>query len=166
MSKKKNNLKLYHYRFPAPLDRTLNSVYLALFRSKHREGLNWFRTVIDFLAIVAQLLCLGIAPHFMKARYIIFGLLGISTVVLARLTTPWDNRKPPTLPLPAAYQLAVAKLGSATNQFHCIEAKLSNGFDGPGWYFSFYTTNSSTIPRFFCVEFNGTVIEEDLSKLQ
>jgi len=103
----------------------------------------------------------------MKMRYILLGLLVVSTVVLARIVVPWDNTKTPTLPLPVAYQLAVTKLGSATNQFHCVSARLSNDFGGPGWYFSFYSTNAaSVIPRFFCVEFDGTVIEEDLSKSQ
>jgi hypothetical protein len=90
----------------------------------------------------------------------------ISTVALARIVVPWDNTKPPTLPLPVAYQLAVAKLGSATNQFHCVDARLSNDFGGPGWYFDFYSTNSSLLPRIFCVEFNGAVIEDDLTKAE
>jgi hypothetical protein len=101
----------------------------------------------------------------MKTRYILFGLLVVSTVVLANIVVPWDNTKPPTLPLPVAYQLAVTKLGSATNQFHCVSAKLSNDFGGPGWYFAFFSTNAaSMIPRVFCVEFDGKVIEEDLSQ--
>ena len=102
----------------------------------------------------------------MKARYILLGLLAVSTVVLARIVIPWDNTKPPTLPLPLAYQLAATTLGSATNQFHCVTARLSNDFGGPGWYFYFYSTNASVMQRCFCVKFDGTVIEDDFTKVQ
>jgi hypothetical protein len=115
---------------------------------------------------VAQLSTLGVALHFMKTRYILLGLLVVSMAVFARAFVPWDKTKPPALPLPVAYQLAVTKLGSATNQFHCVSASISTEFSTPGWDFAFYSTNASVIPRFLCVEFDGTVIEEDLSKPQ
>jgi hypothetical protein len=68
--------------------------------------------------------------------------------------------------LPVAYQLAATKLGLATNQFHCVSAKLSDDFGGPGWYFYFSPTNASIMQRCFCVELDGTVIEEDFTKMQ
>jgi len=114
---------------------------------------------------VAQLFSLGVAPHFMKMRYILLGLLVVATAVFARAVRLWDNTKPPTLPLPVAYQLAVTALGQATNQFHCVSAGVTTD-PGPGWDFTFYSTNASGIPRIFCVEFDGNVIEEDLSKPQ
>jgi hypothetical protein len=98
----------------------------------------------------------------MKARYIIFGLLGISTVVLARFpSVPWDNTKPPSLALPIAYQSAITLLGQATNQFHCVSANVSREFASPGWKFTFFSTNASVMPRCFYVEFDGKVYEDD-----
>src|ERR1039457_7016623 len=103
----------------------------------------------------------------MKTRYILLGLLVVSTAVFASLIgPPWDNTKPPTLPLPAAYQLAVTALGSATNQFHCVSASINTEFSSPGWYFTFCSTNTSSAfrnpnKRCVCVEFDGKVIEDN-----
>ena len=115
---------------------------------------------------MAQLFSLGVAPHFMKTRYILLGLLVVATAIFARAVRLWDNTKPPTLPLPAAYQLAITALGQATNQFHCVSAGITTEYGSGGWDFTFFSTNASTIPRVFCVEFDGKVHEEDLSKPQ
>jgi Zn-dependent M16 (insulinase) family peptidase len=96
----------------------------------------------------------------MKARYIVLSLLASSTVIFAVVWPPYDNAKPPTLLLPAAYQMALTALGSSTNQFHCVSAKLSNDFGGPGWYFIFSSTNASTIDKRLDVQFDGKVIED------
>ncbi len=112
----------------------------------------------------AQLSKSPLTPRFMKTNYIFLGLLVISTAVFARFpsgSAPWDKAKPPSLPLPAAYQLAIAALGQATNQFHCVDARLSTELSLPGWHFTFYSTNISVTPRCFCVEFDSNAIEDD-----
>jgi hypothetical protein len=102
----------------------------------------------------------------MKTRFVFFCLLVIAAAVFARASAPWDNTKAPTLPLPAAYQLAVDALGQGTNQFHCISADIATDLGSPGWSFTFFSTNASAVPRIFYVQFDGKVIEEDLSKPQ
>ena len=98
----------------------------------------------------------------MKTRYILLGLVALATTVFASLVMPpWDNTKAPSLSLPAAYQLAVTSLGSATNQFHCVGASINTEFSSPGWYFTFYSTNAAARQRCFCVEFDGKVIEDN-----
>ena len=110
---------------------------------------------------VAQLFSLGVAPRFMKTRYILLGLLVVSTAVFASfIQPPYNNSKPPTLSLPVAYQLAVVALGSATNQFHCVSATISTEFSDDAWYFTFCSTNSPPKQRWIVVEFNGKVIED------
>jgi len=87
---------------------------------------------------------------------IFLGLLVFPTAVLASLVgQPYDKSKSPTLPLPSAYQLAVAALGSTTNQFHCVGASITTDFGAPRWSFTFYSTNSP--PRWKCmtVDFEG-----------
>jgi hypothetical protein len=111
---------------------------------------------------VAQLSTLGVAPHFMKIRYIILSLLAVSTILFARPIIPYDNSKPPSLSLPAGYELALAALGSATNQFHCISANISTDFGSPGWFFTFYSTNTPPRNKFVTVEFGGKVHVEDV----
>jgi hypothetical protein len=112
---------------------------------------------------VAQLLfSLGAAPRFMKTRYILLGLLMVSTAVLATIIgLPYDKSKPPTLALPAAYQFAVSALGSATNQFHCISATVSQEISAPAWYFTFCSTNTPPKQRWIVVEFGGNVFEDN-----
>jgi hypothetical protein len=55
----------------------------------------------------------------------------------------YDPKTPPPVSLPEAYALAVAHIGTATNQFHCVAAsclEMTNaGFTG--WTFSFSDTN-------------------------
>jgi len=103
----------------------------------------------------------------MKTRYIVLGLAALTTTVFASLIgPPWDNTKAPSLSMPAAYQLAVTALGSATNEFHCVGASINTEFSSPGWYFTFYSTNATAtirhpIKRCFCVEFEGKVIEDN-----
>ena len=111
---------------------------------------------------VAQLFSLGVAPHFMKARHILLGLLVVSTAVFATIIgPPYDKSKPPTLALPAAYQLAISALGSATNQFHCVSATISQEISAPAWYFTFCSTNTPTKQRWIVVEFGGKVFEDN-----
>jgi len=98
----------------------------------------------------------------MKMRSILLGLLGVSTAVFATIIgPPYDNSKPPTLVLPAAYQLAVLALGSATNQFHCISATISQEISAPAWYFTFCSTNNPPKQRWIVVEFGGKVFEDN-----
>jgi len=97
----------------------------------------------------------------MQTRYLLFGLVALATTVFASvLLPPYDNSKPPALSLPAAYQLAVVALGSATNQFHCVGASITTDFGAPRWSFTFYTTN--TPPRWKCmtVDFGGKTQED------
>jgi len=98
----------------------------------------------------------------MKIRYIPLGLVTLVTTVFASLgMPPYDNSKPPTLALPAAYQLAVAYLGSATNQFHCISASISQEISAPAWYFTFCSTNTPPKQKKIVVEFGGTVFKDN-----
>lgn len=84
--------------------------------------------------------------------------LTFTTILFASvILPPYDKSKLPGLPLPVAYEYAVASLGSATNQFHCVSAEITTSFSSAGeWYFTFYSTNST--PKFVAVEFNGKVI--------
>ena len=111
---------------------------------------------------MAQLFSLGVAPHFMKTRYLLFSLLVVSTILFATPVIPYDNTKPPSLSLPAGYQIAVAALGSATNQFYCISASISTDFGSPGWFFTFSTTNTPPKYKWVTVEFGGTVHVENI----
>ena len=98
----------------------------------------------------------------MKTRYILLGLFAIATTVFARFpSAPYDRTKPPSLPLPAAYQMAITALGQATNQFHYVSASASAELSSPGWKFSFFSTNASVLPKCFYVEFEGKVYEDD-----
>jgi hypothetical protein len=98
----------------------------------------------------------------MKIRYILLGLIALATTVFARFpSAPNDRTKPPSLPLPAAYQIAITALGQSTNQFHCVSASASAELSSPGWKFTFSSTNISVIPKCFYVEFDGKVYEDD-----
>jgi len=107
---------------------------------------------------------LGVAPHFMKTLCTLLCLLMLSRIAIANAYPLWDNTKPPTLPMPPAYQLAITSLGQATNQFHCVSAGITREFAAPGWDFTFYSTNASVVPRIICVQFDRKVIEVDLTK--
>ena len=110
---------------------------------------------------MAQLSTLGVAQRFMKTRYILLILLAFTTVVFASLVMPpYDNSKPPALSLPAAYQLAVVALGSATNQFHCVGAHITTDFGAPRWSFTFYSTNTPPRWKWMTVDFGGRTQED------
>jgi hypothetical protein len=98
----------------------------------------------------------------MKTKYIFLILVAFVTTVFASLVMPpYDNSKTPTLSLPNAYQLAIAAIGSATNQFHCVDAKITTDFGNPRWSFDFYSTN--TPPKWKCmtVDFSGKTQEDN-----
>ena len=79
----------------------------------------------------------------MKTRYILLGLIAVTTLVYASgVMPPYDNSKSPKLPLPAAYQIAVTALGSDSNRLHCVSAGVTTDFGAPRWSFNFYSTNS------------------------
>jgi hypothetical protein len=83
----------------------------------------------------------------------------VAITLCASLTgPPYDKSKPPGMPLPAAYEHAIAALGLDTNQFHCVSASITTEFSSEGWYFTFCSTNSKVIPKLIVVEFNGKVI--------
>ena len=99
----------------------------------------------------------------MKTRYIIFGLMVAASAVFASLLTwpPYDYSKPPSLSMPAAYERAMTSLGQATNQYHCLEARVSNDYFRAGeWDFDFFTptpTNGRPRTKRIVVYFDGTV---------
>jgi len=98
----------------------------------------------------------------MKMKYILLSLLAFTTIVFASvIMPPYDNSKPPTLSLPAAYNLAIAAIGSATNQFHCTSASITTDFYAPAWSFNFYSTNTPPKHKCFVVVFDGKVIEDN-----
>jgi hypothetical protein len=97
----------------------------------------------------------------MKMRYIILGLVVISTTVFASLVIPYDKSKPPALPLPDAYRLAATTLGSLTNRFHCISAVIPD-FGQEAWLFTFCSTNTPPRSKFVTVYFSGKVDVADI----
>ena len=97
----------------------------------------------------------------MKKPLVFFSFATFATALFATLITPYNNAKPPGLSLPVAYERAANALGSATNQFHCISAKVTTDFGTDGeWQFTFYSTNSR--PKWVTVEFNGKIHIEDI----
>jgi len=138
---------------------------------------------------VAQLFSLGVARAFfcifrliiwkfachieyMKHFILAFAVLIIagSFALFASLVQPWDNAKPPTLSLPAAYEVATTALGSATNEFHCISASIySDAVVSPhgGWLFTFCSTNTPPTSKYVTVEFGGKFhVEDTLTRLE
>ena len=109
---------------------------------------------------MAQLWSLGVAPHFMKTRYSLLCFVALAATVFAQVggAPPYDNSKRPTLPLPAAYQLAFAALGPATNQLYCVEAHLMMDYGEPRWSFAFSSTNK--MGKVMTVNFQGKVQED------
>lgn len=96
----------------------------------------------------------------MKIRYILLALLVVSAAAFS-MGPLYDDSKPPTLALPAAYQLAATALGSATNQFHCVSASITLNFGAPRWAFIFCSTNTPPIARWMTVDFGGKTKEEE-----
>lgn len=79
-------------------------------------------------------------------------------IVGGPLRPPYDNAKPPSLSLPAAYGLATTALGSATNELHCVSATTDRYYSDEGeWFFSFCGTNKPLTFRYVSVEFSGKV---------
>lgn len=74
----------------------------------------------------------------------------------------YDESKPPSLPLPVAYEKAMTYLGQATNQYHCVRASVSNRLVRDGeWDFTFAaSTPTNGVPnnKQIVVCFDGTVI--------
>lgn len=97
----------------------------------------------------------------MKTYIVIISLaiIFVTTLFASVILPPYNKSKPPSLSLPDAYERAIAALGSSTNHFHCINASVTTQFSSDGeWYFTFYSTNSNSMPKFVAVEFNGKVI--------
>jgi len=95
----------------------------------------------------------------MKKFLIILCLLMIAGGLAFALSPHRDNKKVPPVALPDAYRIAVAALGSATNEFHCTAA-VFEVLDCPNgeWTFAFYTTNEVRKAIHVCVD-GSTVIE-------
>ena len=105
---------------------------------------------------------------FMNTRHIVLIVVASSTTLFASLVQPWNNAKPATLSLPAAYRIATGALGSSpystTNQFHCISAAIySDAVVSPhgGWLFTFCSTNTKPVSKYVTVEFSGRFHIED-----
>jgi hypothetical protein len=100
----------------------------------------------------------------MKTRYILFSsFLFVAALVAMPVKWPsYDKTKPPSLPLPVAYEKAIASLGQATNQYHCVRASVSNMLVRDGeWDFTFTAsapTNGVPYNKDIVVYFDGTVI--------
>lgn len=96
----------------------------------------------------------------MKLSRILLIFAASATVVFARAMLPYLDAEPPSMSLPAGYELALKALGSSTNQFHCIRATVfGSGFAdataGPGWSFTFCTTNAQPKYKWVAVGFDG-----------
>ena len=105
---------------------------------------------------------LGVVPRFMKLSHAFLVLPAFTTVLLATEFITYDKAKPPSLSMPAGYELATSALGAATNQFHCISASISTDFGKPAWFFTFYSTTTPPKPKWVTVEFGGKVHIEDI----
>ncbi len=99
----------------------------------------------------------------MKTRIILLGSLWLCAVVSARVMTwpSYDFSKPPSLPLPAAYERAMKAMGQATNHYHCVSAGVTTMYFKDGeWDFTFVAatpTNGMSRTKFVAVYFDGTV---------
>ena len=86
---------------------------------------------------------------------------GTMIALASFVAPPYNNSKPPSLSLPTAYERAMNSLGTATNRFHCISAKVATTFSADGeWSFTFSSTNGVT--KWVAVEFNGKTHIEDV----
>jgi hypothetical protein len=100
----------------------------------------------------------------MKIRHVALVAVGFATALLASSVVPYDNAKPPSLSLPAAYEVATTALGSTTNQFHCVSAVIyTDAVVSPhgGWLFTFSSTNNPPTSKYVTVEFSGRFHVED-----
>ena len=102
----------------------------------------------------------------MKLSHTLLILVASATVVFARAMLPYPDAEPPSMSLPAGYELAVKALGSSTNQFHCICATVAGpGFTdaipGPAWSFTFCSTNTPPKYKWVTVGFSGKTDVKD-----
>lgn len=92
---------------------------------------------------------------------LIFG--AVTAVLFASIFVPYNNSKAPSLPLPVAYERAMAALGNTTNQFHCLSARVTTDYGADGeWQFAFCSTNSQPKHKWVTVQFNGKIHIEDI----
>ena len=100
----------------------------------------------------------------MKIRHVALVAVCFATPLFASSVVPYDNSKPPSLSLPAAYEVATTALGSATNQLHCVSAAIyTDAVVSPhgGWLFKFCSTNKPPTSKYVTVEFTGKFHVED-----
>jgi len=98
-----------------------------------------------------------------KTALILLFFGALSTAVFATFITPYDMAKTPSLSLPIAYERSMTALGSATNQFHCLSAKVTTEYGADGeWQFEFQSTNSPPRLKWVTVEFNGKIHVENI----
>ncbi len=92
-----------------------------------------------------------------KKRYVVgLGILICAGALFANIGPWYDNSKTPGILLPDAYKLALGALGSLSNQFHCVDAKIDTRFSPDGeWYFTFCSTNAKARPEWVTIEFTG-----------
>ena len=97
-----------------------------------------------------------------RSKYLLIILTVLALTSLASLDVPpYDNSKPPKLPLPDAYQIAMKAMGSATNEFHCVGASITTDFGDPRWSFTFFSTNKMMPRRWMTVDFSGKTQEDN-----
>ena len=86
-----------------------------------------------------------------------------ATILFASIIVPYNNSEAPGLSLPVAYSAAMAALGSTTNQFHCLSARVATDYGADvEWQFTFYSTNLPSKSKWVTVEFNGKIHIEDV----
>ena len=80
----------------------------------------------------------------MKRLGIVLLALGIASGLVLARNQPYDRKQPPRLSLQEACPLAMHALGTATNQFYCLSARVAiiRSPDGE-WLFDFAATNSA-----------------------
>jgi hypothetical protein len=94
-------------------------------------------------------------------RYIIV-FTALTIVCSVAFAARWmiDPKQAPPITLPDAYRLATTALGSATNQFHCINARFVGEECAPGsWKFDFYNTNGALKTVYACPDCSTRVYD-------
>jgi hypothetical protein len=95
------------------------------------------------LALADRFLRLALAAAVLGGLAFAQGTITSGGKRLSRFQS-YDPKTPPPLDLPNAYELAISRIGAASNRIHCVSATCleltNNGFTG--WTFWFSDTNS------------------------
>ncbi len=99
----------------------------------------------------------------MKRLIIVLSALGLASGIVLARNIAYNRRQPPRLPLPEACRLATQALGTATNQFYCLDAHVAimRSPDGE-WLFDFAATNGAEKHVFVFFDKTAQVVDGPL----